>query len=319
MKKMIMDRRRAVSRLLLTALLAALVLGQAGCGTESVIYAEPPVELRDVSTADDGVASCLYDGTERHFILAAPQSEPVAGIIVMLHGYGSGGRAFADDTAAFRDKAVRRGYVLVYPDGVPDPDDPTAAAGWNSGIGASSVDDIGFLRSLALYLKDEYGVSREKVYAVGFSNGAFMTYRLAIEGSDCYAAVVSVAGMMPEKLWKERPKRNDIAVLQINGTKDDVVPMHLNGSAEHSGAPAIEDVMEYFAESMKLGEGITTELSSRAALTRHYMTSGDEDIKRRRQEVAYIYITDGRHNWPEEKYVGFDADKLILDFLGGAE
>lgn len=79
-----------------------------------------------------------------------------------------------------------------------------------------------------------------------------MTHRLALEASDTFAAIVSVAGTMPESIWENRLEKCDISVLQITGEKDDVIPQNSNGSANYSKAPAIEEVMEYYIQSNDL-------------------------------------------------------------------
>jgi poly(3-hydroxybutyrate) depolymerase len=113
-----------------------------------------------------------------------------------------------------------------------------------------------------------------------------MVHRLAVEDTEQFAAVASVAGFLPESVWNRRPEKLSTAFLQINGTKDDVVPMNANGSAKYNKNPAIEDVLEYYRSA-----------------------NGSAD------SVKYISVEGGRHSWPEEKFCGFDVDKMILDFF----
>lgn len=267
--------------------------------------AEPPA-LEAVTETGEHTWTCLYAGTQRQFSLYAPENAPT-GILLMLHGYGSTGEDFRLLTKTDAE-ANARGYAVVYPTGAPTPEDPTSANGWNSGIGVSSSDDIGFLRALARWLQERYGLSRNETYAAGFSNGGFMMYRIAAEGQEFFGGVASVSGMMPAAMWNEKGEKADISVLQINGTKDDAVPMNCNGTAKYSKAPAIEDVIDYFAAAGGLDEEETVLLSSRAQLTKH--TGADSAM-----EVWQVLIKDGRHSWPEEEYVGFDTCSVILDFF----
>lgn len=266
---------------------------------------EPPA-LEAVTETGEHTWTCLYAGTQRQFSLYAPENAPT-GILLMLHGYGSTGEDFRLLTKTDAE-ANARGYAIVYPTGAPTPEDPTSANGWNSGIGVSSSDDIGFLRALARWLQERYGLSRNETYAAGFSNGGFMMYRIALEGQDEFAAVAGVAAMMPEAMWAARPGTLHISVLQINGTKDDAVPMKLNGTDRYTRAPAIEDVIAYFADANGLDTQSESPLGTHAVMTVY--TAAD-----RTEQVRHVLITDGRHSWPEEKYCGFNVNTLILDFF----
>lgn len=257
--------------------------------------------------AESGAGNSFsYQGEERSYLECAPEGK-VRGVIFMLHGYGSDGNAFRLYTG-IDGPANERGYTVVYVDGVSNPEDSTSATGWNSGLTDSPVDDTGFLKALAVSFQEKYGLTRNETYAAGFSNGGFMMYRLAMEAQDCFSAVASIAGMMPASIWENRGEQLDVSLLQINGTKDDAVPMNLNGSAKFSKDPAIEDVLDYFIEADGLTRTETESVSDRAFLTRSFS-------EERPAQVWQILIKDGRHSWPEEKYCGFDAGQLILNFF----
>ena len=133
-------------------------------------------------------------------------------------------------------------------------------------------------------------------------------YRIALEGQKEFAAVAGVAAMMPVTMWEKKTESEDISLLQINGTKDDAVPMKLNGSDRYAKAPAIEDVIAFFAAANGLKEECTESVSKQATLTKHYSTE-------KKSQVWHVLISDGRHSWPEEKYCGFNVNALILDFF----
>lgn len=240
-------------------------------------------KIEDLTSTDDKNFTCTYKNTKRTFFIdfSEQQVEP-APVIFMLHGYGSSAKDFKLQTG-FSTSANSRGYSVVYIDGIPDPDDKTSSTGWNSGIKTSSKDDLGFLINLQKVLQQKYNFS--KFYAVGFSNGAFMIHRLAVQ-SKSFTACASIAGFLPEAIWKKRPAKIKTAFLQINGTKDDVVPMIQNGSAKRNKNPAIEDVIEYYKKAYS-----------------------NPDL------IEYILIQDGRHSWPQKQFAGFDVNEVILDFF----
>ena len=265
--------------------------------------------LEEIVQEGENKFSCSFDGVKHDFVTELPEETEGAPLVLMLHGYGSTAEAFRT-MVHFEKEAVPAGYGIVYVSGAPDPNDATSAGGWNSGIGAEGNDDVGFLVSLAKYLQEQYGFDRDRTYAAGFSNGAFMTHRLAMEASDTFRAVVSVAGMMTENVWNERNDSNSVSVFQITGGKDDVVPKHSDGTARFTKAPAIEDVMEYWSASNGLSLSETTEIGKNNVLYWYGSEAGEH-------QVWHLWIKDGRHSWPEEAISGIRTNELILEFLNG--
>lgn len=63
---------------------------------------------------------------------------------------------------------------------------------WNNYVMNSGQDDIAFLRSLASYLKANFGVT--KIHVLGHSNGGMMVNRLYCEAPDIFDVHVALAG-----------------------------------------------------------------------------------------------------------------------------
>ena len=265
-------------------------------------------EITAVVENEDFHYTCEYMGEKRSFFLQLPKETKGADLIVMLHGYGSDGDAFANFTK-LHDMAIPKGYAVVYPDGMTDPDDGTASTGWNSGLKETGNDDAGFLSALARYLQNEYLLNRERCVVIGYSNGAYMTHRLAVDEGRVFTDIVCVSGFMPEYAWKNRPDKAKVNVLQISGTKDNVVPQIRTGTDKSSRAPAIETVMEYYAASLGLDKISEEELGGKSIITKY--TSETDNHK-----VWEISVKDGRHSWYEETYCGFDIYEMIFGFLG---
>jgi polyhydroxybutyrate depolymerase len=142
-------------------------------------------------------------------------------MVVALHGYTGNGRQFAYYTAlhnAFDDDTV-----VVYPDATrttPRGDKP----GWNAqfccGSGwKSGADDVEFLRVLIEELRTKYGIDQDRVYMVGFSNGAFMTQRFATEHPDLVAAVAVMSGTIGTKASVLQPTK-PVPMLLTHGALD---------------------------------------------------------------------------------------------------
>ena len=276
-------------------------------GSGSAIPNHKNCILADVIKTGDNGFICSFEGVKHDFILEMPDEVAGAPLVIMLHGYGNDAKSFKQYTA-FDAEATARGYGVVYVTGAPSPEDPTSAIGWNSGIGVSEKNDTGFLCALANYMCETYAFDNTRVFAVGFSNGAFMVHRLALEANDVFSAVVSVAGMMPESVWENRDENCSVGVFQITGEKDDVIPKNIDGSAKYSKAPAIEDVIDYYVRgnALELSEECST--GKKASLEKYRSDNSDK-------QVWNLIIPDGRHSWPGESATGIKTNELILDFL----
>lgn len=265
------------------------------------------LRLDSIELAEDGTGVAVYDDVNHDIIMCLPDNSEGAPLVIMLHGYGESASAFQQKTT-FEQEANPLGYAVAYVTGASSPEDATSSVGWNSGIGISSNKDVEFLCALSNDLCKNYSLNSNRVFAVGFSNGAFMTHRLALEADDTFAAVVSVAGMMPENIWAVKPNQCEVGILQITGEKDDVVPKNSDGSAKYSKAPAIEEVMEYYVEKNGVALSDTVSIGKKSTLEKYTSSSSNK-------QVWNIFIPDGRHSWPDEGIVGFDTNQIILEFL----
>jgi polyhydroxybutyrate depolymerase len=118
------------------------------------------------------------------------------------------------------EAAGRRGMMVVYPEGI--------GWSWNAGTCCGRafyehVDDVRFVRELVDHLEREYCIDRNRVYSTGMSNGGLLSYRLACEASDLFAAIAPVAAV--EAVDACQPSR-PVPVLAFHGGLDVVVPYH---------------------------------------------------------------------------------------------
>lgn len=278
------------------AVCALLALGCAAPGADALSSVSEPDE--------NGYYTCEYNGVKRKFLLFAPDAQKGAPLLIMLHGYGDAADVFAE-TTGMASAANARGYAVVYPQGLRDPSDKTSAACWNYDGKAEGNDDVGFLSALARYLQRTYGFDKKAAFVTGFSNGAFMTYRLAHDAQDTFRAVASVSGTMGMTTWKERMGKAGAAILQITGTKDDLVALR---AEDAHGLPAVEEVIAYWKAANVLGDAETEQLSPQASLSRY-------GSAKRGNLLWNIVIENGRHAWPQESFSGVVVNEVILDFF----
>jgi polyhydroxybutyrate depolymerase len=108
--------------------------------------------------------------------------------VLVLHGAGSSGDS-AERLYGMSQRAERAGFVIVYPDAEGEP------RAWNAGHNplATRADDLGFLRALVERESARRLIDERRRFSCGHSSGAMMSYRLAGEASDLFAAVGIVA------------------------------------------------------------------------------------------------------------------------------
>ena len=166
-------------------------------------------QLNEPSTDATGLSarSLLHDGVAREYILYVPDSyDGASDVPLMLNFHGFGGTAAQHlDWADMRSLAEMDTFLLVYPQGTLLNGDPHWNAGLESEENKSDADDFGFVEALIGEISSGYRIDSTRVYACGYSNGAFFAYALACYHGDKIAAIGSVAGtMMSEHPWHKR-------------------------------------------------------------------------------------------------------------------
>lgn len=288
-------------RLFSIFLIFITIFSFAGCSLRS------PKKIEDVVKCSSNSYTCYFDGIKHDFIVELPDTNlSNAPLIIALHGYGNNASSMRLSTN-LHEQANEAGICVVYVTGASNPDDAISALSWNSGIGDMSNNDVGFLVALKNYMAENFDTDSSNTFVVGFSNGAFMTHRIAVEASDEFKGIVSVAGMMPAKIWNEMNKDLSISVFQITGTKDEVIPQNLNNSASSSINPAIELVMDRYVELTKADLYATTDIGKNSVLNRYHSEAS--------VEIWDLLIRDGYHSWPDENIAGFSINELIVDFI----
>jgi polyhydroxybutyrate depolymerase len=141
-------------------------------------------------------------------------------LIVALHGAHSTG-AVMRRISGFDELADELGFAVAYPDALD--------VFWAEDCGCVDADllgvnDTGFVRTLVDTLAIRLPIDRRRLYAAGFSQGAFFAYRLGCQMSDLFAATGSVAGPMSVPLSEHCIAENPIAVLGFQGTGDSTFP-----------------------------------------------------------------------------------------------
>ena len=174
----------------------------------------------------------------REFSLYVPQglSGP-APLVVVLHGALSSAEKFSK-TLNLRGEADARGFVLAYLNGTIVGRERGNRRSWNSGggccasAGEAGVDDLDFIASVISSLVAQGYANGNKVYLVGHSNGAMMSYRFACERSGMVAGVVGLSGVITANGCSNA---SGVRVLVVQGAQDPIVPVAGGGNKRISG------------------------------------------------------------------------------------
>jgi len=180
-----------------TGLLAAVTVLAAGAA-----LAQPRVREIPTAVTGDYELELEQGGRMRTALVHVPKSATEGmPMPVLLNFHGGGGNARAHrDYVQMDGLADRAGFIVVYPNGT-GPAAGERLLTWNAGLCcgyamSEKVDDVGFVRALLETLAKRAPVDSTRVYATGLSNGAMMSYRLAVQLSDRIAAIAPVAGSM---------------------------------------------------------------------------------------------------------------------------
>jgi polyhydroxybutyrate depolymerase len=186
----------------------------------SVLFIPLLIALRSFGNT---VSSITVDGHNRAYELHVPaayKGDQAVPLVVALHGRGGTGHVIAG-LAHFDAVADAHGFLVVYPDGL--------SASWADGRGATpsdtdGIDDIKFLSELIRKLARDYKIDSLRVFVTGYSNGGFMSQRVACELSSQVAAVGVVAATMGETTASHCHPERPVSVMLIQGLQDPLVP-----------------------------------------------------------------------------------------------
>lgn len=255
--------------------------------------------------------SFTHEGLLRDYRLYIPDeydgSEPWP-LVLNLHGYTS--NALQQQIYSGMDMVADTGrFLLCYPNG--------AGNSWNVGFGGLNTDDVGFISALLDTLMLHYQIDPARVYSCGMSNGGFMSYKLACELTERFAAVASVTGsMVPDEAALCMPN-TPMPVLEIHGTADLVVPY--NGLFNSLSIP---DLLAFWTgKNGCAGDPLTIPVpntslldGSTAELIQYNDCEGEA-------EVWHYKVYNGGHTWPGASIIvgvtnqDFHASAAIWEFF----
>ena len=148
-------------------------------------------------------------------------SNPAA-VVMLLHGFGGSGRQM-ERYMRFERLADEEGFLYLHPNGSRRRGRRYwAATDACCNLRPGSLADVKFLSAVLDEVGRKFSVDPSRIYLVGHSNGGFMSYRMACEHADRFAAIASLAGATWSNPRACRPSE-PVHILQIHGTRDEII------------------------------------------------------------------------------------------------
>ena len=253
------------------------------------------------------VQTFLSGGLEREYMLYIPQSaEKNSPLVFMLHGLGST-HTIIMNYSQMNQVADKHGFVVCYPQGIRGAENTRhtkkGTPFWNVGYEThknETVDDVSFIKSLAIYLQQEYNLDPEKTFCAGMSNGGDMSYLLGCEAPDIFKAIAPITGCMMGWIYESCNKNDPVPVFQVHGTADKTT--YYDGDVDNRdkwGAyMGVETTINFWVdrnECKKVNIDTLPDIDRNdgsIVITEKY-TSGWNN-----NEVWFYKVINGDHEWP---------------------
>ena len=253
------------------------------------------------------VQTFLSGGLEREYMLYIPQSaEKNSPLVFMLHGLGST-HTIIMNYSQMNQVADKHGFVVCYPQGIRGAENTRhtkkGTPFWNVGYEThknETVDDVSFIKSLAIYLQQEYNLDPKKTFCAGMSNGGDMSYLLGCEAPDIFKAIAPITGCMMGWIYDSCNKNDPVPVFQVHGTADKTT--YYDGDVDNRdkwGAyMGVETTINFWVDRNECKEVNIDTLpdidrnDGSIVITEKY-TGG-----RNNNEVWFYKVINGDHEWP---------------------
>jgi polyhydroxybutyrate depolymerase len=221
-------------------------------------------------------------------------------VVFFWHGFG-GSPAKIVDFAQPNAIADKKRYFAVYPKGT------GLIAGFNGAGCCPGVfaDDVAFFRNIVTWLTSNMCADAANIFSAGFSNGGFMSNKLACEAYDIVKAIAVHSGSMG-KSYTATPDHG-VPVLLIHGDADPTVPYFGNGNWMSFAELSIK-----WADINQCG----TEQNARAG----YTSQNSECVRfdkcaRNDVPLEFCTIKGLAHAWSGNGDFQLDATAHIFDFF----
>jgi len=195
-------------------------------------------------------------GGDRPVIVNLPDTVAnPAPLLILLHSASTSG-AHQENYMKLGPVAKKNGLIYIAPDGTKNREGKRF---WNASKSCCNkykqdVDDVSYINSLIDEINTKTPVDPKRIYLVGHSNGAFMSYTYACT-THKVAAIVAIAGAMDTD--SECMQSTPISLLDIHGTADKTIKIE-GGVMNHNAYTSAATTISKFAELNQCTQSTST-------------------------------------------------------------
>lgn len=230
-----------------------------------------------------------FESLNRSYITYLPTSYTASKsypLVVVLHGFTQTASGIMN-YSGFNAIAESEQFIVVYPNGT------GLLQSWNSNMGATGVNDLGFINALLDTIQTDYSINPSQVFVTGFSNGSFMSHRLLCE-TNRFAAAATVGGPMQEGTYTNCNPSRKIRLLQIHGTLDAIV--NYNGTIGTN--KSIDETTAFWVQANNCSSVPSSNALPDLVSDNTTVDSIQYTACALNGEVQLLRINGGGHQWP---------------------
>jgi polyhydroxybutyrate depolymerase len=255
-----------------------------------------------------------HNGLNREYIYYAPVNiQSDAPLVFVAHGF-TGSAQDIMNYCGMNTVADQNGFAVCYPQGTSD---SWGDNFWNVGYDFHSgvtVDDVGFIVSLASYLQSTYQLSTVNTFFTGMSNGGELSYLLACEVPNFFRAFAPVAGtIFPNGLTNNIcSPAFPVPIFETHGRNDNVTLIEGDPFDQYWGPYlGIDTIINFWVDHNSLTDLVVDtfpNLNNNNKITISYKYSASTT-----NNEVWLYTHKSGHNWGDDGDVVIEQE--IWDFF----
>jgi polyhydroxybutyrate depolymerase len=260
--------------------------------------------------------SILVDSHNRVFKYNKPQNKN-SSLIFVMHGSGGNALQMISKATNLETQSQKENIILVYPEGYKNV--------WNECRKAATtianienIDEGNFFNKMIVYFEERYQINRNNVFAIGFSGGGHMAYKLGVTMPNQFAAITVVAASMPEVDNMDCVElKKPVGVMIVNGTADSV-SHYLGGEMKATGmvlgrVRSTEETFQYWSAINSCSRKLQKKLLPDPDTTDNITIEKYSYKKRKGSEVILLKVINGKHEFPKDVDVFMEAWTFLKD------
>lgn len=250
----------------------------------------------------------------REFILYAPHTiAKDTPVVLVFHGGGGGAEWMASKSRKLTRTFTEAGYAVVYMNGSSRRNGEKLRT-WNAAhccayAQRQNIDEAAYINAAIDALDQKIGIDRTRIFLLGHSNGAMLSYRVAGQMKDAPRAIAPVSGA----IFADQPGIPARTSIFMYHAKDDEV-------LSYSGNP--DDKAERWRTQPHLGfEKAEAELARLKGCGAPSIAAPSPGLTETRRTctggstLLALSAETGGHEWASRAAAGYQIEEALLSFF----